>query len=64
MASHHFTEDSRLLALMPSAHASVEVFEASGSTDPNAILLAHMLTCLLDLIAQFEHEHLVSGGAK
>jgi len=56
MATQHFTEDSRLLALMPAAHASVEIFEASGSTDPNAILLAHMLTGLLDLIAQIEHE--------
>jgi len=64
MATQHFTEDSRLLALMPPAHASIEIFEASSCSDPNAILLAHMLTSLLSLIEQFEHEHRLCGGFK
>lgn len=61
MAVQHFTEDSRLLALMPPSHASVELFEASSCSDPYAILLAHMLSNLLQLIEQLEHENRLDG---
>jgi len=64
MATQYFTEHSRLLALMPPAHASVELFEASGSHDQYAILLAHMLSNLLQLIDQLDHENRLDGVQK
>lgn len=64
MAIQHFTEDSRILALMPPAHASVELFDSSSSSDPHAILLAHMLANLLDVIQQIEHENRIERVRK
>jgi len=64
MATQHFTEDSRILALLPPAHASVELFDSSSCSDPYAILLAHMLATLLDVIEQLEHENRIERVRK
>jgi len=50
MAVQHFTEEPRYLALMPAAHASLELFNRSNSSDPYALVLAYVLEQLLEIL--------------
>jgi len=46
MAIQHFTEEPRYVALMPAVHASLELY----SSDPYALVLAHVLEQLLAIL--------------
>lgn len=50
MATQHFTEEPRYLALMPAVHASLELFNRSNSSDPSAVVLAYVLEQLVAVL--------------